>query len=80
MEVAVHMPVPEPTSVDGIATKLVDAPSFTVPLPIIVKHEVEENSFDKAKMKERFVKLAYAVEEMEIKIDRIPTKIIDSVR
>lgn len=61
-------------SVDAAATKLIDAPSFSVPVAEFIKHEIEKKSVDKSKMEKRFVKLAKAFEEQKIKIeDEIPT-------
>lgn len=42
VEQAVQRCVPEPLSVDTVATGMVDAPSFTVPVAKLVKHEVEK--------------------------------------
>lgn len=62
-------------------TTLVDGHSFTVLAARIVKHEVEKRSRDKAKMEERFVKLAEAVEEKKIQmINGILTKRFDPSR
>lgn len=81
VEEAVQNCVQEAPSVVAVPTKLFDAPSFNVPVAIFVKHEVERNSIDKTKMKERFVKLAEDVVEKKIQIeDRIPTKGNDLVR
>lgn len=81
MEEAVHKRVPESPSVDAVATELVDAPSFIVPAAKYFKHEVDDNSLNKAMIEKRFVKPAEAVEEKKIMIEEgIPTKRTESVR
>lgn len=67
----VHNFVPEPSGADAVATKLADAPSFTVPVDKFVKHDVKKNSLDEAKMEKRFVKLADAAEEKKIKVEGV---------
>lgn len=79
VEDAVHNGMPEPWSVNKVAAKLADCPSVLVPVAKFIKHEIEKNSLDKAKMARRFVKLSEAVKEKKLKTeDRIPTRTIDS--
>lgn len=62
-------------SVDTVVTKLRDAPSFTLLVDKFVKHEVENNSIEKAKMEELFVKPAEVAKEKKSKIEYwIPTR------
>lgn len=59
-------------------TNLVDASSFTVPVAMFDKYEVEKNSLGKVKMERRFVKLPETVMERKIKKeDGIQTGIIN---
>lgn len=49
-EEAVQRWIPEPTTVDAVATEQVDALFFTVPVSKYVKHKVEKNFLSKAIM------------------------------
>lgn len=61
--------------------KLFEAPTLTVLVAKFVKHKVEKNALDKTKMKKRFVKLAEAFANKDIKVeDGIPTISIDAAR
>lgn len=71
----VQKPVPEPPSIDTVMEKLVDDPSFTVPVAKLVKHEVQRNYVDKAKMENPFARLTEAVQEKNMKTEHeIPAK------
>lgn len=52
---------PEPANVEAAVAELVDVPSFTTLLAKWARHRVENNSLDKARMEQRFVKLAKEV-------------------
>lgn len=81
VEEDVHKCVPEAMSVDTVAVKLVDAPSFTVHDAKFFKLGVDKNSLDKTMMKKRFARLAEAVELKEVNVaDVIPTRRIGAAR
>lgn len=61
--------VSKPSGADAVVAKLLHAPSFTVPVAKFVGHEVEKNSINKAKMVDRFVKLAAEVEKRKVKVE-----------
>lgn len=67
MREAVDKHVPEPLSADAVAWKLVDAHSFTVQEAKFVKHKVEQKFVEKAKMVNRFLEVADAIEEKTIR-------------
>lgn len=60
--------LPEPSSVDVVVAKLINNPPFSVPLGSTVRQEVGKNSLEKTKTEKRFVMLAGAVEEKNIKV------------
>lgn len=60
----------EAPSIDAVLTKLVAALFFTVCFAMFNKHEAEKNTLFKDNMEERLVKLAKAVEEKRIKIEK----------
>lgn len=75
LEEAVFKCVAKPLSGAAVASKLVDALSFAVPVAKYVKQEVEKNSVDKAEMEKRFVKLAEAADEKKHYVeDGVPTR------
>lgn len=51
---AVEKFVPNPSIVDAVATKLIDAYSFTVSVDKFVKYKVKKTSLNKAKIKKLF--------------------------
>lgn len=61
MDKTEHKCVPEAPSFDKVATKLVDAHTFTVSVAQLIKYEIEKNSLDKSRMEERFVELTEEV-------------------
>lgn len=81
VEQAIHRCVAKPHIVDAVAMRSIDAPAFIVPVARFIKQMVEKGSLQKVKMKERFNKLAIAVEEKKSEAkDGIPTTKMDSVR
>lgn len=62
VEEGVQKYVSEPPGMDAVATKLVKALSFTIPVNKVVKYEIKKNSLDNANMKEKFLKLAETAE------------------
>lgn len=50
VEEVVHECVPKPRMIDAVARKRVNSPFFTVPVAKLVKHEVQNNFFNKVKM------------------------------
>lgn len=77
---AVEKFVSAPQGIDAVTTIVIDTSAFTVPVAKFIKHELEKNSLEKAKMKERFNKLAESANEKNIKEeDGILTKKMDSV-
>lgn len=70
--------VSAPQSVAAVAIKMVDAPTFTIPVSMCIKQDVENNSLQKAKIKEQFNKLAEVAQVKNVKKkDRILTKKMD---
>lgn len=48
--------------------KLVDSPSFTIPVAKFIKQEAEKTFYDKSEMEKRFKKLVRKVENKKIKV------------
>lgn len=81
VEEPVNKCVPEPQSVDAVATKMIDSQALTIPVPLFVNHKLEKSSLDIAEMTERLNRLIEGVEEKNIKIeDAIPTRGMDSAQ
>lgn len=81
LEEAVLKCVPELSSVYAVLRKLGDSFSFTVSVAKFVKHDVEENTHDKAEMENGCVWLAVEVEEKNIKVkEGIITRTVGSAR
>lgn len=68
VEEAVHNCLSKPQSVESVATMMIDAPPLTVLMAKFVKGKVGKSYLDKAKMKERFIKLTKPVLENTIPI------------
>lgn len=81
LEGAVHKCVSEPPSFDAVATRMIDASAFVVPVAKFIKKEFKRSSLDKAKIEERFNKMAETVMEEKIsEEDGILTKRMDSAQ
>lgn len=63
MQKSVHKCLAESQSVDVVATRMIYAPAFTVPVIKFTEHEVEKGSLDRAKIEEQFNRLTEAVDE-----------------
>lgn len=68
-------------SADAVVAKLIDSPSFTLPVAKCIKYEVEKNALDRANMQKRFMNLKEAVQEKNKKAeDGIRTRNTDPAR
>lgn len=76
VEEAVHKFVFEARIFDAVATGMIDAPAFIVPLVKFIKQEIENSHLDKARTENVLKELAEEVEAENTRVeDRSSTKI-----